>query len=91
MDKFRCQPWSVFEKYSPFSLQEGSRVAMPQLPPIEFRMDGMPGIRLFDALSIPFNGLDDCDDLMFADGGIGISFLCRIDVCGSYHGTFQYH
>ena len=52
-----------------------------KLPDIVFKVGGVDGIRLTEAMNIYFNGPDDRDELMFADGNFGSSFSCRIRVC----------
>ena len=54
------------------------------LPSIYFKVKGMEGVKLTDAMgqSSGFSELDDRDDLMFTGGGVGNSVSCRINVCG---------
>ena len=51
--------------------------------PIEFFTDGMPGIRLTDALRSDFSSLDGRDDRMLQYSDIGDSISIRIQVCRS--------
>ena len=55
-----------------------------RLPDIHFRVKGMEGIKLTNAMSARFNGLDGRDDPMFTDVDVGNSVSCRIAVCASY-------
>jgi len=49
-----------------------------KLPDIVFKVGGVDGIRLTEAMNLYFNGPDDRDQLMFTDGKFGSSFSCRI-------------
>jgi len=61
------------------------------LPPIEFKVKGVEGMNLVDAMNLRFDGPDDRDDPMFTDDSIGNSVSCRIDVRGFCHSSFCRH
>ena len=61
------------------------------LEPIDFTVNGKEGMRLADAMSRRFCGLDGRDDYMFGNGGLGTSVSCRIHVRGFYDSHFHYH
>ena len=50
------------------------------LPPIEFKVEGVEGMNLADAMNLRFDGPDDRDDPMFTDESIGNSVSYRIDI-----------
>ena len=52
-----------------------------KLPDITFRVGGVDGIKLSDAMNPYFNGPDARDEPMFLNGNIGISVSCRLTVC----------
>jgi len=56
-----------------------------------FKVEGTEGMELTDALNLRFNGLDDRDEPMFGDGGVGTSVSCRIHVRGFYNSNFHHH
>ena len=51
-----------------------------RFPDIDVRVSGSAGIKLSDALNVYFDGPDGRDDLMFTNGAIGNSVLCRLSV-----------
>ena len=57
-----------------------------QLPPIDFLVNGVEGIRLTDAMDTYFNGPDNRDDLMFTSESVGNTVSCRIHVGGPCSG-----
>ena len=61
------------------------------LPPISFKVGGVEGIKLTDAMNLRFNGPDDRDELMFTGGSVGKSISCRIQVRGFNDDDFHYH
>ena len=52
-----------------------------KLPDIVFRVGGVDGMKLTDAVNAYFNGPDGRDEFMFTNESIGSSFSCRIIVC----------
>lgn len=52
------------------------------LEAIDFKVKGVKGMRLVDAVNLRFNGPDERDELMFQSGGTGTSVSCRIHVRG---------
>ena len=75
---YRCETW-----------QKG----WTPLPSIHFKVKGMEGVKLTDAMgqSSGFSELDDRDDLMFTGGGVGNSVSCRINVCGFRDSYLRYY
>ena len=75
--------------YKPENVQKG----WTALPSIYFKVKGMGGVKLTDAMgqSSGFSDLDDRDDPMFTSGGVGSSVSCRINVCGFHDSYFNYH
>ena len=68
-----------------------SQKGCARLPSIYFKVEGLEGMKLTDAMNLLFNGPDDRDDLMFTNGGVGNSVSCRIDVRGFHVSYFHYH
>lgn len=52
------------------------------LEAIDFKVKGVKGMRLIDAVNLRFNGPDERDEPMFQRGGTGTSVSCRIHVRG---------
>ena len=77
---------------APYQLQVLQKGWTP-LPSIHFKVKGMEGVKLTDAMcqSSGFSELDDRDDPMFTGGGVGNSVSCRINVCGFRDSYFHYH
>lgn len=61
------------------------------LEAIDFKVKGVKGMRLTDAMNLRFDGPDERDELMFQSGGVGTSISCRIHVCGFDDSDFCYH
>ena len=68
-----------------------SRDLWSKLPNIDFRVRGLEGIRLTDALNVHSDELDQRDDLMFATSDVGTAISCRILVCALYNSDFNCH
>ena len=51
-------------------------------PPIDFKVEGMKGLKLTDAMDLCFGGLDGHDDPIFVYDDVGDSITCRMDVRG---------
>lgn len=61
---------------------KSSQKGWTPLPSIDFKVKGVEGIKLTDAMNLCFDGPDDRDEKMFTDDRVGNSVLCRIDVRG---------
>jgi len=74
--------------YKPDIVQRG----WAPLETIDFKMNGVEGMRLTDAMDRYVGGLDGRDEPMFqSGGGVGNSVSCRIHVGGLDDSNFCYH
>ena len=71
-------------QYKPGNVQNWAK-----LPDIVFKVGGVHGIRLTEAMDAYFAGPDDRDQLMFTNGNFGSSVSCRITVCAPRGGKFH--
>lgn len=61
------------------------------LKTIYFKVEGVEGIKLTEAMKLRFSGLEGRDDPMFMNNRVGTSVSCRISVRGFYDSNFHYH
>lgn len=61
------------------------------LKTIDFRIKGVEGMKLTDAMGLHFDGLDGRDDDMFENEGVGTSVSCRIHVRRFYDSNSYHH